>query len=343
MNTFDQNTREYKNYTEAREAVLAMLKNEHESSTSKYWQEELAGFEYMLEAPPSIIKNLRHHCYHISGLHEYDYRGHHQHKKGKIEKWLKALTAVDQNNLSVPESPALGGYGYDIAGAKYNGDTLSFYECLLAMQKSGILDGVRNNSGRNFALEIGAGWGGLAYQFKKLFPNTTYAIVDLPLTMIFSITYLKAVFPDAKILTVDGTRESVENLNKANLKEYDFIFIPHYVWNELKFSRPDLIINRASFQEMKAGEVESYVGKSKSWGVPVIYSMNRDRSPHNPEMTSVSAILANFYKIEEVFLLDEEIKEKSLWGRAKKKILGFITGKKGLPSEYVHRHIVGRI
>ncbi len=339
----DINSQEYRNYLEGKSAVLAMLKNARESSTSKYWQEELSGFEYMLEAPPSIIKNLRHHCYHISGLHEYDYRAHHQHKKGKIEKWLRSLQAADKNNLLVPEHPALGGYGYDIGGAKYNGDTLSFYECLLAMDKSGVLAGVRENKNRNLVMEIGAGWGGLAYQFKKLFPNTTYAIVDLPLTMIFSITYLKAVFPNTKTLMIDGSRESVEKLNKTNLKEYDFIFIPHYVWKELKFARPDLIINRASFQEMKAVEVENYVRKSKEWGVPVIYSMNRDRSPHNPEMTSVSRILGDSYKTEEIFVLDEEVKERSLLGRMKKKILGLLTGKKGLPSLYQHRHIVGRL
>jgi hypothetical protein len=168
-------------------------------------------------------------------------------------------------------------------------------------------------------------------------------IVDLPLTMIFSINYLKSLFPAAKVLIADGGKESLENLNKANLKEYDFVFIPHYLWNELKFSRPDLVINRASFQEMKATEAEGYIKKAKEWGVPVLYSMNRDRSPHNPEMTSVSQILGNFYKTEEIFVLDEERKEQSLLGRIKKKVLGLLTGKKGLPSLYLHRHIVGRL
>jgi hypothetical protein len=160
---------DYKNYTEVRDAVSAMLKNARNSSTSKYWQEELAGFEYMLEASPAIIKNLRHHCYHISGLHEYDYREHHQHKKGKIEKWLKSLLAVDKNNLLVPESPVLGGYGYTINGAKYNGDTLSFYECLLAMEKSGALSSIRENKNRNLVMEIGAGWGGWRINLKNYF------------------------------------------------------------------------------------------------------------------------------------------------------------------------------
>ena len=36
---------------------------------SSYWQEELANFEYMLDASPLIIEKLRHHTHHITGGH----------------------------------------------------------------------------------------------------------------------------------------------------------------------------------------------------------------------------------------------------------------------------------
>jgi hypothetical protein len=41
--------------------------------------------------------------------------------------------------------------------------------------------------------------GGFRYQVKILFPNTTYVIVDLPMMMLFSATYLKMAFPDANV------------------------------------------------------------------------------------------------------------------------------------------------
>lgn len=334
---------QYKFYLEARDAVLKMLENNPNKAefASKYWHEELVGFEYLLDASPLIVDRWRHQCYHISGQHEYDYREHHQHKNKKVAKRLTALTAKYGTALLVPESPVLGGYGYTINGAKYHADTISFFECILAMDKTGLLDNFKNKSGRRTVLEIGSGWGGLTYQFKTLFPDTTYIMVDLPPTLLFSITYLKTLFPNAKTLIVDGSPESVDKLNKTNIKEYDLVFIPHYVYSSLKFARPDLLINRASFQEMKASEVENYIRKSKEWGVPAIYSMNRDRSPHNEEMTSVGDIFGNFYKTEEVFILDKE--KESFWRKAKSKISGLLTGKKGLPLLYVHRHIVGRL
>ncbi len=337
-----QKSAEYKNYLEARSAVLAMMANDPAGSTpSKYWQEELAGFDYMLDASPLIVRNLRRHCYHIAGIHDYDYRDHHQHRMGKVEKRLKHLCSIDVDNLLVAENPALGGYGYKIDGAKYNADTVNFYECLLAMKKAGALDGLKDGGGRRTVLEVGSGWAGLAYQFKTLFPNTTYVMVDLPPTFVFSITYAKTLFPKAKTLIVNGTRKSLEELSRKNLSEYDFVFIPHYLFPKLNFHRPDMLLNRASFQEMTSAQVEGYAKKAKEWGIPLIYSMNRDKSPHNSEMTSVREILGRYYNLEEI-----EIKEKSASGilaTAKKFLLAAALKKKGLPEELLHRHVIARL
>ena len=52
----------YKNYLETRDAVFQMMENEPKNTfaePSKYWQEELSGFLYMLDASSLIIKNLR--------------------------------------------------------------------------------------------------------------------------------------------------------------------------------------------------------------------------------------------------------------------------------------------
>ena len=49
-------------------------------------------------------------------------------------------------------------------------------------------------------IELGSGWGGFAYQFKKVCPDVTYVCVDLPPTMLFSGVYLTTLFPEAKVL-----------------------------------------------------------------------------------------------------------------------------------------------
>ncbi len=87
----------------------------------------------------------------------------------------------------MPESPRLGGFGHRLDGDLVNIDTLKFYECLIALDRCQVLSELREVDRRVTVVEIGAGWGGLAYQFKTLFPNTTYVIVDLPPTLLFSI------------------------------------------------------------------------------------------------------------------------------------------------------------
>src|SRR3954453_5102755 len=71
----------YENYELARDTVLRMKEDAAREASeigapSGYWQEELAGFEYMLDASPLIVEKLRHHCYHVTGIKVYDYRSH---------------------------------------------------------------------------------------------------------------------------------------------------------------------------------------------------------------------------------------------------------------------------
>ena len=74
----NQTTDAYKNYLR----VLPFFKElvfDSNNSISNYWSEEINGFEYIFEASPSIINNLRHHCHHITGELPYEYRDHHNY------------------------------------------------------------------------------------------------------------------------------------------------------------------------------------------------------------------------------------------------------------------------
>src|SRR5436190_22762593 len=76
----------FSNYVEARRHVLAMLDAaDDDPGASEYWREELAGFEYLLDASPLLIDKLRHHSYHVTGLRPYDYRS----GKGKTEDQIR--------------------------------------------------------------------------------------------------------------------------------------------------------------------------------------------------------------------------------------------------------------
>jgi hypothetical protein len=87
------------------------------------------------------------------------------------------------------------------------------------------------------------------------------------------------------------------------VRNYDFVFLPHFVFPELKL-KPDLAINMASFQEMTTGQVTDYVKHLAELGCPALYSHNRERSGHNTELTAVSSIIAeNFAKPREIDVL----------------------------------------
>lgn len=332
---------EYKNYLKVREVVFRMLENEPVGNDpSRYWSQELAGFEYMFDASPLIIQNLRHHCYHISGLREYDYRDHHAYKIPAFEKKLRTLQAMDKNGVEIPEAPELGGYGHLIDGKRYNIDTLKFYENFIALDRFDILDQFRNTDDRKIVLEIGGGWGGFAYQFKTLFPNVTYINVDLPGSLLFAGTYLTSLFPHARTFFVDGKKESVTDIKP---RDYDFIFIPHYLWDYLSFDRPDLVINMASFMEMTTAQVDGYIGRAKKWGAPQLYSRNRDRSQNNTELTTVSSILEKYYGVREV-VLDTDPRPMSLISNMRHAAISFkrhLFNGASKQSAHTYRHLLG--
>ena len=293
----------YRNYQIIRPWVLDMLSESRSQSDvpSEYWRQETAGFEYMLDASPLIVEKMRDHCYHLTGLHSYEYRDHHGTRKQPFETKFQALRKLDDKNRFIAENPALGGFGHDVNGHMVNIDTLKFYECLIAMDMRGALHPFESSSDdRKLVIEIGAGWGGFGYQFKTLFPNVTYVVVDLPQTLLFSSLYLRTLFPDASVFMYGD--QPISTLTEE-ARNYDFIFLPHFAMDELELKRPDLGANICSYQEMTSEQVDGYARKLWEMECPSIYSLNRDRSPYNDQLSTVTSILSEHYNVERVDVL----------------------------------------
>jgi hypothetical protein len=295
----------YRAYVRVRERVLEMMDREDEGGDgvhrpSAYWIEELANFAYMLDASPLVIEQLRHHTFHLTGLRVYDYRSHRDKPKAMLEQKLRALIEVGGADLLVPEARALGGFGFEIDGALYNVDTLKFFEVLIGLDRAALLTPFRAPEPRRLVWEIGAGWGGFARQFKTLFPKTTYVVTDLPQTLLFSATYLMTCFPEARVV-FDG--EGSGGGLPADWENADFVFVPHTRLDLVRPARLDLAINMVSFQEMTTAQVERYAAHAFEVGCPYFYSLNRDRSPYNPDLTNVREILSAHFWLHEVEVL----------------------------------------
>jgi putative sugar O-methyltransferase len=297
--------RPYQNYPKVREAVLAMCAVPAEripavAQPSGYWAEELSRFIYMFDASPLIIEQLRHHTHHLTGIPVYSYRTGADRKEGaKYLEKINALRALDEKGLFVPEAPELGGFGHEIEGKLANIDTLKFYECMIAMDRGGALQGLRESKERQVVLEIGTGWGGLAYTFKTLFPKVCYVLVDFPELFLFSATYLMTLFPDAKVAFVTDTSSKIEGA----WADYDFIFVPNTLQQELRPERLDLTLNTVSFQEMTSDQVRAYVGLVAGLDCPLLYSLNRGRSLYATELTDVHEIIGEHYALTPVPML----------------------------------------
>lgn len=298
-------SRPFQAYLEVRERVLRMKEQEATLlrgiySPSDYWSEELANFDYMLDASPLIIDKLRQHCHHITGIRVYEYRSNRDETQRRFENKLRALLEIGGREMLVPESRILGGFGFEIDGALYNIDTLKFFEVLIAMDRGAILKPFRDGRERQMVWEIGAGWGGFAYQFKTLCPNVTYVISDFPELFLFSAVYLMTAFPNARFL-FHGDVPTDALLGQW--RDVDFIFIPNTALHEFRPERLDLTVNMVSFQEMTTEQVRAYVQHAFELNCPYLYSLNRDRSPYNRQLTSVSSIIGEWYWPHEIPVL----------------------------------------
>ena len=219
-----------------------------------------------------------------------EHRPHDGEARRRFEAKLRMLTELEGDALLVPEAPVLGGFGYEIEGALYNIDTLKFFEALVALERGAVLDEIRT-PGRKLVCEIGAGWGGFAYQFKTLFPDVTYVIVDPPELFLFSATYLTTMFPEAKV-HFHGAGGA------ADLEGVDFAFVPADASDSLHGLQADLTLDLASFEEMTAEQVDGYARLAWDLGCPFMYSCNRD--------AGVREVLRRYYWTHEVPLLELE-------------------------------------
>jgi hypothetical protein len=337
----------YRNYELVRERVLRMkaqasIDEGGVERPSEYWSEELLNIEYMLDASPLVIDKLRHHCFHVTGIRPYEYRTHKDRSRGQFEEKLDALIEVGSRDLVVPEPVDLGGFGFEIDGGLFNIDTLKFLEVLIALDKGAVLGAFREGRERMLAWEIGAGWGGFPYQFKTLCPNTTYVITDFPELYLFSATYLMTMFPDARFgfFANESDQELVERW-----ADYDFIFLPHTRLDLVSFDRLDLAINMVSFQEMTTEQVNAYVRHAFEQGCSYLYSLNRERSQYNPELSGVTQIIDEFFWPHEIDVLPVSYNQmlpprKGKIGRPRITAKELQAGKKPPPNPG-YKHLIG--
>jgi hypothetical protein len=330
---------DFGNYLAVLETVQRIAQREQATQPRDLDENQVERFralDFMFGASPSLVQELRRHCHHISGPREEDYGPDQNEHRGLFKQKLKRLVKVGGRDILVTESPALGGFGFRVDGELYNLDTLKFYEAMIAMRRSAILGDFIEPTARRTVVEINAGWGGFAYAFKTLCPNTTYVIVDHPQRFLFSAVYLMNRFPEAIVRFVE---QGSDTPSGGVFQEIDFLFVPDSCFDALHPERLDLVINLLSFERKPASKVEAYLRWAYELECPFVYSFNRDHNPANDDLASLTDIIRGTYWPHDIpvmpvdfnKMLDGVVRGKSLRARLQRQ-----NEKRGK-----YRHIIG--
>ena len=150
-------------------------------------------------------------------------------------------------------SPNIGNpYGYFIddkfikAGADYQ----HYYA-------TRVNDLISERSGRKVVIEIGAGFGGMAYYLIRDAIDTTYVDFDLPENLALTSYYLLKAFPEKKILLYGEG-----NLDELKLADYDIVLMPSFQLDKMPVDTCDLLFNSYSLAEMSQQTINHYVNQS---------------------------------------------------------------------------------
>jgi len=120
-------------------------------------------------------------------------------------------------------------------------------------------------------IEIGGGFGGLAYQIIKKIPKVKYIGFDLPENIFLQSYYLKCAFPEANILTY---HEGISSVTRDDLDSFDIILLPNFMLPQVELGLADLIVNIRSLSEMPFETIQEYLHQVDRLGPTFFFHEN---------------------------------------------------------------------
>jgi hypothetical protein len=224
----------------------------------------------------------------------------------KPDRWVgRYLRITDklppEYRLAVPRQ--LGEIGWNVDGRTVSFDTYAYLERLAVLHDCGLIDRLKRIAAAGhtpYVIEIGGGFGGLAYHLSKLIPQARIVIVDLPESLLFSSLYLSLLLPQRAHLYAN-TENADELLAPATP---GCTFVPNYLFDRLFETEPvfDLAINTLSMSEMDEAQVNYYC-----WGINqllsdqgVFFEQNHNNA-HVGWLDAKSVIARHFGRRQELY------------------------------------------
>ena len=103
-------------------------------------------------------------------------------------------------------------------------------------------------------MELGGGYGGMAYFLLRDSDKTTYVDFDLPENLALTSYYLLRAFPALKV-ALYGEVE----LNGDTLRDYRIVLMPNFEIEKLPNNSADVVFNSYSLAEMSAEAIKQYI------------------------------------------------------------------------------------
>ena len=199
--------------------------------------------------------------------------------------WQAFVSAMDvllerlPTYLHVSAPAVCGEIGVRHRGLIVSYDTIAYYERLALLFAAGFLnrespDSLFDTRPLNI-IEIGGGYGGLAYYLSRLLPHARYAIVDIPESLVYSAMYLG--------ISLGGAATAVPvDVARPVLRVGNCDFIPNYCAREYlgREKNINLAINTLSMSEMTPVQVRDYCEILKESLVPrgLFFEQNQDNT-----------------------------------------------------------------
>jgi putative sugar O-methyltransferase len=140
---------------------------------------------------------------------------------------------------------------------EYRGRRISEDLCNSVLEVASVSEALPGPLERDTVIELGSGYGRLAWAFLEAFPEIRYVLVDIPPALAIAEEYLSRLFPDRNVFRFrhfDRYEEVADNLEQSQ--------IAFLTPNQLELMPPleaRLFLNVSSLHEMRPDQIDHYL------------------------------------------------------------------------------------
>ena len=188
--------------------------------------------------------------------------------------YYSSLLEMDKTGfLKSASEPSAGGTANQelIDGRPMSLDFLQSVEEAYKLQKAWELSGRPNSP--QLIVEVGGGYGRLAYVCRKIMPDCTYVILDLPEALICSSSWLSQVLPGEVVPYVESRQKT--NLNQDTLMAKKVWTLGAHQIENIASEAVDAFVSIYSFAEMPIKTIENYFEQIDRITDGVLYTKQR--------------------------------------------------------------------